>query len=62
MWSQVNGKVRSRFSASPGIPEDEMEALALEDEKAKGFILKGKTIRQVIVVPDKLVNIVVGKD
>ena len=58
---QVNGKVRSRFSASPGISKEQMEALALEDEKAKGFI-EGKTIRQVIVVPDKLVNIVVGKD
>jgi leucyl-tRNA synthetase len=57
---QVNGKVRSRFSASPGIPEDEMEALALEDEKARVY-LEGKAIRKIIVVPDKLVNIVVGK-
>lgn len=55
---QVNGKVRSRFPASPGISKDEMQALALGDAKAKAFI-EGKTIRKIIVVPDKLVNIVV---
>ena len=55
---QVNGKVRSRFSASPGISKDEMQALALEDAKTKAHI-EGKTIRKIIVVPDKLVNIVV---
>ncbi|MCH8819230.1 MAG: class I tRNA ligase family protein, partial [Acidobacteria bacterium] len=55
---QVNGKVRSRFPASPGISKDEMQALALGDVKAKAFI-EGKTIRKIIVVPDKLVNIVV---
>ncbi len=55
---QVNGKVRSRFSALPGISKEEMETLALEDEKTKAYI-EGKTIRKVIVVPQKLVNIVV---
>lgn len=55
---QVNGKVRSRFSALPGISKEEMETLALEDEKTKAFI-EGKPIRKVIVVPQKLVNIVV---
>jgi leucyl-tRNA synthetase len=55
---QVNGKVRSRFSALPGISKEEMETLALEDEKTKAFI-EGKAIRKVIVVPQKLVNIVV---
>jgi leucyl-tRNA synthetase len=35
-----------------------METLALEDEKTKAFI-EGKAIRKVIVVPQKLVNIVV---
>jgi leucyl-tRNA synthetase len=55
---QVNGKMRSRFSAAPGISKDEMQALALEDEKTKAYI-EGRPIRKVIVVPDKLVNIVV---
>ncbi len=55
---QVNGKVRSRVSALPGISKEEMQTLALEDEKTKAFI-EGKTIQKIIVVPQKLVNIVV---
>ena len=55
---QVNGKVRSRFPASPGVSREEMQALALGDEKAKRYI-EGKTIRKIIVVPGKLLNIVV---
>ncbi len=55
---QVNGKVRSRFSALPGISKEEMQTLALDDEKTKAYI-EGKTIRKIIVVPQKLVNIVV---
>ncbi len=55
---QVNGKVRSRVSALPGISKEEMETLALDDEKTKAYIA-GKTIQKIIVVPQKLVNIVV---
>ena len=55
---QVNGKVRSRFSASPGISKEEMQSLALKDEKTQAYIA-GKTIQKIIVVPQKLVNIVV---
>ncbi|MEE2822652.1 MAG: leucine--tRNA ligase [Acidobacteriota bacterium] len=58
---QVNGKIRSRFSASPGISKDEMEILAMEDEKTKVYT-EGKSIRNIIVVPDKLVNIVVQQE
>ena len=54
---QVNGKTRSRFLASPGISKENMQKLALEDEKAKSHI-DGKTIRKIIVVAEKLVNIV----
>ena len=54
---QVNGKTRSRFLASPGISKENMQRLALEDEKAKSHI-DGKTIRKIIVVAEKLVNIV----
>ncbi len=56
---QVNGKVRSKFSASPEISGTEMETLALEDERVKAHTA-GKKVRKVIVVPKKLVNIVVG--
>jgi leucyl-tRNA synthetase len=55
---QVNGKLRSRFSAAFGTPKEELEARAFADEKVKTF-LQGKQVVKVITVPDKLVNIVV---
>ena len=54
---QVNGKVRDRLEVAPGLDQQALEALAKEAENASRF-LEGKTIRKVIVVPDKLVNIV----
>ena len=55
---QVNGKLRSHIHAPFGTPEDVLKALALEDPKVRVF-LDGKQVAKVIVVPDKLVNIVV---
>ena len=55
---QVNGKVRDRVTAPSGAAKDELEALARASEKARAF-LDGKDVVKVIVVPDKLVNIVV---
>jgi leucyl-tRNA synthetase len=55
---QVNGKLRGRIQAPFGTPEDEVKRLALENDKALSFIA-GKQIVKIIVVPDKLVNIVV---
>ncbi|MEE9199810.1 MAG: leucine--tRNA ligase [Candidatus Brocadiales bacterium] len=55
---QINGKVRSRLTVSPDTGEDEIKAMALEDEKIKGF-LNGKKVVKIISVPRKLVNIVV---
>ena len=55
---QVNGKVRDMVSAQIGISKDDAEKLALESEKAKKFF-DGKEIVKVIVVPNKLVNVVV---
>ena len=54
---QVMGKVRSRITIPVDMPQDEVIALAKEDEKIKEFI-DGKTIRKEIYVPGKLVNIV----
>ncbi|MDD2853613.1 MAG: leucine--tRNA ligase [Desulfuromonadaceae bacterium] len=56
---QVNGKLRSKITAAAGTGEDELKACALADEKIKPF-LDGVTVRKVIFVPGKLVNIVVG--
>jgi leucyl-tRNA synthetase len=56
---QVNGKLRSKITVAAGISENELKALALADEKVAQFIL-GQTVRKVICVQGKLVNIVVG--
>ena len=55
---QVNGKLRSRLHVAPGTPRSQIEKQALADERARKFIAD-KAVRKVIVVPDKLVNIVV---
>ncbi|MEJ2033860.1 MAG: class I tRNA ligase family protein, partial [Deltaproteobacteria bacterium] len=55
---QVNGKVRSRLTVSPEIDEERLKEMALADEKALKF-MKGKPVRKVIVVRNKLVNIVI---
>ncbi|OZU88519.1 leucine--tRNA ligase [Virgibacillus indicus] len=54
---QVMGKVRSKINVAKDISKDELEKCALADEKLQEW-LEGKTIRKVIVVPGKLVNVV----
>jgi leucyl-tRNA synthetase len=56
---QVNGKVRGRVMVAAGAGQDEVMKRALADAGVAGH-LAGKTIRKVIFVPDKLLNIVVG--
>ena len=55
---QVNGKVRDMVPAQIGISKDEAEKLAFSSEKVQKFT-EGKEVVKVIVVPNKLVNIVV---
>ncbi len=55
---QVNGKLRDRVTVPAGIADDEARRLALESEGARKFV-EGKEVKQVIVVPGRLVNIVV---
>jgi leucyl-tRNA synthetase len=54
-----NGKMRFKLSLPLGLANGEIEAAVLADERAQKQ-LEGKTIRKVIVVPGKIVNIVVG--
>lgn len=54
-----NGKARFNISVPAGMPGNEVEALAVNHENSAKW-LEGKTIRKVIVVPNKIVNIVVG--
>ena len=55
---QVNGKLRGRITVRFGASDDELKQAALADPKVQPF-LSGKQVVKVIVVPDKLVNIVV---
>ncbi len=54
---QVNGKLKDKMKISKDLTKEEMETVALENDKIKEAI-EGKTIRKVIAVPRKLVNIV----
>ena len=54
---QVNGKVRDKLFVANGASNEEVEKLALDSEKVKAFI-DGFTVRKVIVVPGRLVNVV----
>ena len=56
---QVNGKLRSKLNVPRGTSREELERMAKEDPKVIAH-LDGKAIRKAIVVPDKLVNVVVG--
>lgn len=56
---QINGKLRGKIS----VPADATETLACERASQKQFIakhLEGKTVRKVIYVPDKLLNLVIN--
>jgi leucyl-tRNA synthetase len=55
---QVNGKIRDKFEAAAGTPKADLEARALKTQGAVKY-LEGKTPLKIIIVPDKLVNIVV---
>jgi leucyl-tRNA synthetase len=55
---QVNGKLRSRILTAPETSKEDLEAMALADAKIKEYI-DGKQIVKIIVVPNRLVNIVI---
>jgi leucyl-tRNA synthetase, eubacterial and mitochondrial family len=59
MVVQVNGKLRSKIDVPSVINEGDLKIKVLEDPKIKE-ITSGKTIKNFIVVPKKLVNIVIG--
>ncbi|MDD5747912.1 MAG: leucine--tRNA ligase [Actinomycetota bacterium] len=55
---QVNGKVRDKLTTPVGTPPEKLEKLAFESERVKSCI-QGKQVKKVIVIPDRLVNVVV---
>jgi leucyl-tRNA synthetase len=54
---QVNGKLRATIEVAKDAPKDQIEqaALALPNVQAQ---IEGKTIRKVVVVPGKIINVV----
>ena len=56
---QVNGKLRGRIQVTPGLASAQVQEIALKEPNVMRFV-EGKQVRKVVVVPDKLVNIVVG--
>ena len=56
---QVNGKVRSKLTVAVDTDADGLEAAALADERIR-TLLVGATVRKIIAVPNKVVNLVIG--
>jgi leucyl-tRNA synthetase len=56
---QVNGKVRARLQVARGQGEDAVTSLALGEPRIRPWV-EGRPVRKIVVIPDKLVNIVVG--
>jgi leucyl-tRNA synthetase len=56
---QVNGKFRDVIKVSANATQSDLETAAKNSEKVKLFI-EGKTIKKIIVVPKKMVNLIVG--
>lgn len=56
---QVNGKKRAEITVPVDLSEEEIKTTALEESNVKKFV-EGKTVRKMVMVPGKLLNIVVG--
>jgi leucyl-tRNA synthetase len=57
MMIQINGKLRGKVDVAVDADEADIKALAMENENVKGF-LEDLTVRKVIVVKGRLINIV----
>lgn len=55
---QIQGKLRSKIEVAQSTAEAEIKRIALADDKVKKYV-EGKTIKQVIYVPNRLINIVI---
>jgi leucyl-tRNA synthetase len=58
---QINGKLRSKVAVAKDTPNAELERLACEDSNIKRYT-EGKRIIKKIIIPNKLVNIVIGNE
>ena len=55
---QINGKIKEKINIAGDLSREEMEKIAMENDKVKG-LTDGKNVVKVIAVPGKLINIVV---
>jgi leucyl-tRNA synthetase len=55
---QINGKLRARISVVPGLDAAQLKVAALDDDRIRSLI-ENKTVRRIVAVPEKLVNIVI---
>ena len=55
---QINGKVKEKLTVAAAADKQELEKIALENEKIK-LLLNGKSVVKVVAVPERLINIVV---
>jgi leucyl-tRNA synthetase len=56
---QVNGRVRDKLTVAPNTAKEKLEAMALASDNVQRW-MNGKQVRKVVVVANKLVNIVIG--
>ena len=56
---QINGKVKGRIDVPTAYGKEQIEKLVMEDSRVQ-VLLEGKTVRKLIVVPGRIINIVVG--
>lgn len=56
---QINSKIKAKIVVPSNISKDELEKLVLNDEKVQELIA-GKTIKKLVAIPNRLINIVVG--
>jgi leucyl-tRNA synthetase len=57
---QVNGKLRGNLTVSREASKDAIEKMTLEQVYVTKFLTDGTSVRKIIVVPNKLVNVVIG--
>jgi leucyl-tRNA synthetase len=56
---QVNGKRRGEIRVARGLEPAEVEAIVMADQEVQAR-LEGQTVRKIVVVKDRIVNLVVG--
>ena len=57
---QVNGKLRGSMVVARTAAKEDIEKMAISQPSITKFLVDGTSVRKIIVVPNKLVNVVIG--